>query len=84
LKWGRTGRKRERKKISSSEPFLPNPVKRIPKKIAKKFKKIEKHHIAFISSRNRLGPAKKERKTISHSEPFLPNPSERNPKKFKN
>ena len=45
------------KKFSRLEPFLPDPSQRIPKKIEKK---IQKHHLGFISSRNGLGKEKKE------------------------
>ena len=56
--WNRP-RKRENKNYHSI------PTQRVienSKKIAKKFKKLKKHHYGFVSSQNRLGMAEKERK----------------------
>ena len=54
-------KKRENKNYSFV-PSLTDALLKIPKKIAKKFKKIKKHHYSFYSSQNRIGKAEKERK----------------------
>ena len=58
----KTGWERQRKSEKKNyrfDQFLPNPLQRIPKNIAKKLKK---HHYSFFSSQNRLGKPEKERK----------------------
>ena len=54
----KTGWKRPRKwenKNYRSAPFLPDAKLKIPKKIAKKFKKLKKYHYGFISSQKSVG-----------------------------
>ena len=51
-----------RKKYQSQIPFIFDPGKKIPKKIAKKFKKIKKPLSGFISIQNGLREAEKEKK----------------------
>ena len=61
----KTGWERSRNnenKNSCSDQYLPDPLYKIPKKIAKNFKKLKKYHYGFFSSQNRLGQAKKGRK----------------------
>ena len=61
----RIGVKRPRKgekNYCHSVSFLPNVKLKIPKKKAKKFKKIEKYHYSSISSKNRLKEYEKGRK----------------------
>ena len=48
--------------------------RKFKKKIAKKFKKLKKHHYSIFSSQNKLGKAKKERKKEIRSNEFLPDP----------
>ena len=45
--------KKKENKSYRSDQFLPNPLQRIPKKIAKKIQKIKKYHYGFFSSQNR-------------------------------
>ena len=54
-------RKRENKNYRYVS-FLPDGEEKIPKKIAKKFKKIEKYHYGFIPCQNRLENSEKVRK----------------------
>ena len=54
----KTGWKRPRKwenKNYHSAPFLPDAKLKIPKKIAKKLKKVKKYHYGFISSQKSIG-----------------------------
>ena len=53
-------RKRENKNYRSVT-FLPDGLQKIPKKIAKKFKKIKKYDYGIISNQTRLEKAEKER-----------------------
>ena len=56
---------RKRKKNSSKIPFLPDPGKNIPKKIAKKFKKLKNIIPAiFLSKPGRDRPGKREKKNL--------------------
>ena len=54
-KWVEIGRERARKKFLSRIPFLPDPGQKIPKKIAKKFKK---HHSGIIFIKTEMRQAK--------------------------
>ena len=59
------GRKRQRKRENKnyrSVPFLLDGLEKIPKKKAKKFKKIKKYDYGIISNQNRLEKAENERK----------------------
>ena len=61
----RIGWKRPRKKENKccrSVSFLPNAKQKIPKKIAKEFKKIKKYHYGSISSHHRMKEDEKEGK----------------------
>ena len=49
-------RKRENKNFRSVM-FLPDGLEKIPKKIAKKFKKLKIYHYGIISSQNRFEKA---------------------------
>ena len=51
---------KERKKFLSRIPFTLDQGKKIPKKIAKKFQKIEKVNSGFISIQQGLREAEKE------------------------
>ena len=53
---------KRKKKNYRFNQFLPDQEQKIPKKIAKKFKKLKKHHYEIISSQNKQGKAGKERK----------------------
>ena len=47
---------KERKNFQPRIPFIPNPDKKIPKKIAKKFKKLKKFFPAlFLAKREEIG-----------------------------
>ena len=59
IDWRRM-RKRENKNYISVT-FLSDAKQKIPKKIAKQFKKL-KYHFGFISSQNRLEKTENERK----------------------
>ena len=51
-------------------PFLPDPCKKIPKKIAKKFKKLKNFILALFLSKPRLDrPRKKKKIFVSNSKP---------------
>ena len=52
-------RKSENKNYCSDQ-FLPDPLKRIPKKQEKNSKKLKKHHYGFFSSQNKLENTEKE------------------------
>ena len=57
-------RRRERKRENDnycSDPFLPDPLLKIPKK-SNKIHKSNKYPYGFISSQNKLVKAEKERK----------------------
>ena len=64
-------RKRESKNYRSV-PFLPEAEQKIPKKIAKKFKKLKNTILAFFSSQNRLERMRKRENKNYHSVSFLP------------
>ena len=69
---GREREKNKNKKNRSNDPTRP--VIENSKKVAKKFKKIKKHHCCFFPSKNKLGKADKERKKKKNrSDEFLPN-----------
>ena len=73
--------KKERKKLQFRIPFILNPDMKIPKKIAKKFKKMKKLNSGIISIQIGLTEAKKERKKLESRIPFLPEPGKKIPKK---
>ena len=79
IDWKRR-RKRENKNYRSVS-FQHNPQQKIPKKIAKKLKKIKKYHCGFILSRNRLGTDEKERTQKLSFRSFPPDPQQKIPKK---
>ena len=56
--------KKERKKILSRIPFVVNPGKKIPKKIAKKIQNIRKLKTGIISFQKGLREDKEKKKKI--------------------
>ena len=61
-KIGWSGMRKRENKNYSYVPFLSDAQLKIPKKIAKKLKKLKKYHYRFILSQNWLGTDEKERK----------------------
>ena len=67
-------RPRKRQKYKLSFRFVPTQrVIENSKKIAKKFKKLQKYHYGFISSQNRLEKAEKKKNKNYRSVPLQPN-----------
>ena len=71
---------KEREKNLVPNSFLDDPDKKIPKKIAKKFKKIKKHHsiIFFYPNGEEIG---RERKKKIYRISFLHNPRKKTQRK---
>ena len=55
---------KDEKKIQTRIPFILDPGKKIPKKIAKKIQKIKKPLSGIIQSQNGMRQAKKERNNL--------------------
>ncbi|MCF0311846.1 hypothetical protein L0F76_13885, partial [Staphylococcus aureus] len=64
--------KKERKRNSRSGPFQPEPNYRIPKKIAKKFQKLEKIILALFQAKTGQERPKKREKEILVPDRFHP------------
>ena len=73
--------KKERKKFQSRIPFILDPGKKIPKKIAKQFKKSKNLIPAlFLSNKGRERPRKRKKKLPRI--PFILDPGKKIPKKI--
>jgi len=80
--WNRLGHdEKKRKKISRSEPLLPDLSLRIPKKIAQKFKKLKNSIMASFEAETSRDRQKKREKFSSFGTD-LPDPSLRIPKEI--
>ena len=73
---------KEKKKCYCRIPFILDPGKKIPKKIAKILKKIKKPLFGNIPSQNRMRQAEKERTKFQSRIPFILDPVKKIPKKI--
>ena len=79
---------KERKKIQSPIQFVLDPGNKIPKQIAKEFKKLKKQLSGIIPSQNGMRQAEKEKKKLQSRIPFEFDPvmkiAKKNSKKIQN
>ena len=74
--------KKRRKKFQARIPLILDPGKKIPKKIAKKFKKFKKPLSSIIFSQHGMRQAEKGGKIFQSRIPFIPDPGKKIPKKI--
>ena len=72
ISWERQ-RKREEKKNRSNK-FVPGPQQKIPKKIAKKFKKLKNTIMASLQAKKSWQRQRKREEKKNRSNKFLPDP----------